>query len=119
MIEMGIDIWQGCMDSNNLPELIKQYGGKISFMGGLDNKFIEFSGWTREDARNAVRKACDACGSKYFIPCITQGGPGSLYEGVFEALSEEIDKYSQEVFGIKESDISRLPLQVLFGAYTK
>lgn len=38
MIEMGIDIWQGCISNNNVPELIKQYGGQIcSFMGDIDN----------------------------------------------------------------------------------
>jgi len=26
MIEMGIDIWQGVMTTNNIPDLIKQYG---------------------------------------------------------------------------------------------
>ena len=114
MIEMGIDIWQGCMESNNIPELIKKYGGKISFMGGIDNKSVEFTGWSREDARRAVRKACDSCGSKFFIPCIVQGGPGSVYEGVYMALAEEIDKYSSEVFGVKESDITRLPFQIMF-----
>ncbi|MDR0469108.1 MAG: uroporphyrinogen decarboxylase [Peptococcaceae bacterium] len=114
MIEMGIDIWQGCMESNNVPELVKKYGGKISFMGGIDNKSVDFAGWTQEDARKAVKKACDACGSKFFIPCITQGGPGSLYEGTYMALVEEIDKYSQEVFGIKESDIVRLPMNTMF-----
>ncbi len=38
MIEMGIDVWQGCMRSNNVPELIKKYGDKIAFMGDIDNK---------------------------------------------------------------------------------
>ena len=114
MIEMGIDVWQGCMESNNVPELIRQYGGKISFMGGIDNKSVDFTGWTQEDVRKKVREVCAACGSKYFIPCITQGGPGSLYEGTYMALTEEIDKYSQEVFGIKEGDILRSPLQRLF-----
>lgn len=114
MIDMGIDIWQGCMESNNIPELIKKYGGRISFMGGIDNKSVDFTGWTQEDCRKAVRKACDSCGSKYYIPCITQGGPGSVYPGAYAALMEEIDKYSQEVFGVKESDITRLPVQILF-----
>src|SRR5699024_518410 len=36
MIEMGIDIWQGVMSTNNIPELIKEYGGQITFMGGID-----------------------------------------------------------------------------------
>ena len=114
MIEMGIDIWQGCMESNNMPELVKKYGGKISFMGGIDNKSVDFTGWTQEDARKIVRKVCESCGNKYFIPCITQGGPGSLYEGTYMALTEEIDKYNQEVLGVKESDITRLPIQIMF-----
>ncbi|MEG0378337.1 MAG: uroporphyrinogen decarboxylase family protein, partial [Eubacterium sp.] len=28
MIEMGIDVWQGCMTTNNVPELIAKYGGQ-------------------------------------------------------------------------------------------
>jgi hypothetical protein len=35
MIDMGIDIWQGVMTTNNTPELIKKYGGQISFMVSL------------------------------------------------------------------------------------
>ncbi len=114
MIDMGIDIWQGCMESNNIPELISKYGGKISFMGDIDNKSVDYSGWTREACIKAVRRACDRCGSKYFIPCITQGGPGSVYPGVYATLCEEIDRYSEEVFGIKREEITRLPLQILF-----
>ncbi len=33
MIEMGIDVWQGCMETNNLPELIRKYGGKDQLHG--------------------------------------------------------------------------------------
>lgn len=114
MIEMGIDIWQGCMFSNDIPELIRKYGGKISFMGGIDNKFMDFDGWTREDCAKAARKVIDACGSQYFIPCITQGGPGSVYKGAYAVLTEEIDKLSAERFGIRTEDITRLPLQIMF-----
>lgn len=114
MIEMGVDVWQGCMESNNVPELIKKYGGKITFMGYIDNKSMDFPGWTREDCRRAAEKAVRSCGSKYFIPCITQGGPGSVYPGAYAVLTEEIDKLSQEVFGIKPEQITRLPLQILF-----
>ena len=114
MIEMGIDIWQGCMESNNVPELVKKYGGKIAFMGDIDNKDVDFDGWTREDCRRTVRRACDNNGNKFFIPCITQGGPGSIYPGAYDILAEEIDAYSEEVFGIKKDEIIRLPFQVLF-----
>ena len=33
MIEMGIDVWQGTMESNNVKELLEEYKGKIAFMG--------------------------------------------------------------------------------------
>lgn len=89
MIEMGIDIWQGCMESNNVPELIKKYGGQITFMGDIDNKSMDFDGWIREDCAKAARKAVEECGTKYFIPCITQGGPGSTYPGAYAILAEE------------------------------
>ena len=114
MIDMGIDVWQGCMASNDLPTLIKKYGEKITFMGGIDNKFVDYTGWTQEDVRKVVRETIDACGDKYYIPCITQGGPGSLYEGTYIAITEEIDKYSIEKFGIKESDIVRPPITIMF-----
>ena len=114
MIEIGIDVWQGCMKSNNLPELIRKYGGKITFMGGIDNKDVDFVGWTQEDCRKAARNAIDRNGSLYYIPCITQGGPGSVFPGTYMALCEEIDKYSEEKFGIKANEIDRLPWQIMF-----
>ena len=116
MIEMGIDVWQGCMESNHVPELVEKYGGKIAFMGGIDNKSVDFTDWTQEDCRRVVRKTLDSVGRKYFIPCITQGGPGSVFPGVYAALSEEIDRYNAEKFGISAEEIenSRLPLNIMF-----
>ena len=29
MIEMGIDIWQGCLSTNNLPDLVNNMAGKL------------------------------------------------------------------------------------------
>lgn len=98
MIEMGIDIWQGVMNSNNIPELIKKYGGQISFMGGIDSATVDFEGWTEEVVAKRVREACEICGKQYFIPCGSQGGPMSTYPGVYEAISKEIDKMSKEMF---------------------
>ena len=33
MIEMGIDVWQGCMETNNLPELIQEIWRKDQLHG--------------------------------------------------------------------------------------
>ena len=114
MIEMGIDVWQGCMKSNDVPELVKKYGDKITFMGGIDNKQMDFDGWTVEDCHKAAYETLDSTGMKGFIPCITQGGPGSVYPGAYKALVDEIDKYNEEKFGIKDAESARLPLQILF-----
>ena len=98
MIDMGIDVWQGVMTSNDIPALIKQYGPKITFMGGVDSADVDHPGWTREEVRKEVRRACDECGKLYFIPGASQGLPLSTYEGVYEAMTEEIDAYSKECF---------------------
>lgn len=98
MIDMGIDIWQGVMTTNNIPELIKQYGGKISFMGGIDSATVDYEGWTQEKVAQEVRRACTECGKLYFIPNASQGLPVSTFPGVYEALDAEIDKCSKEMF---------------------
>jgi uroporphyrinogen-III decarboxylase len=98
MIEMKIDIWQGCVTTNNVADLIKKYGGKISFMGDIDNGLVDREDWNQELVAKHVRRACEANGKYYFIPCITQGGKGAVYPGVYDAISVEIDKMSKEMF---------------------
>ena len=98
MIDMGIDIWQGVMRSNNIPELIQKYGGQITFMGGVDSALVDYPGWTRDVVEKEVRSICEACGTKFFIPNTSQGGAMSTYPGVYEAVAEEIDKMSKELF---------------------
>ena len=98
MIEMGIDIWQGVMTTNNIPELIQKYGGQISFMGGIDSAKVDHPGWIREEVHEEVEKACRACGKHYFIPSASQGLPISTFPGVYEALTEEIDAMSKVMF---------------------
>ena len=98
MIEMGIDVFQGCVTTNNVPALVKEYGGKISFMGDINNGVIDIPRWTPELVEQEVRRACETNGKHYFIPCMTAGGPGSTYPGVYQCVSETIDKLSKEMF---------------------
>lgn len=98
MIEMGIDIWQGVMTTNNTPELIKKYGEQISFMGDIDSGVVDFPGWTPEIMEREVERACKNCGKLYFIPCLTQGLNLSSFPGVYECASETIDKVSKKIF---------------------
>ena len=98
MIEMGIDVWQGGVRSNHLPELIRKYGGQISFMSGIDSSLVDCPDWSREKIAAAVKQACDECGTKYFIPCQTQGSPMSTFEEVAPIISEEISKQNARFF---------------------
>ncbi len=98
MIEMGIDIWQGVMKSNDIPSLIKKYGGQISFMGGIDSAEVDFEDWTPEIVAQKVKEACTACGKSYFIPCASQGMAASTYPGVYDAISHEIETMSKIMF---------------------
>jgi hypothetical protein len=98
MIEIGIDVFQGCMSTNNIPGLVKKYGPQISFMGGLDNGALDREDWTREQIREAVERVCRENGKHYFIPCLVYGGEGSTFPGVYEAASAEIARMSREMF---------------------
>ena len=98
MIDMGVDIWQGVMTTNHVPELIQKYGGQISFMGGIDSAKVDFEGWSREVIAREVKRACDENGKHYYIPNASIGLPTSTYDGVYDVISEEIEKYSKEVF---------------------
>jgi hypothetical protein len=83
-------------------------------MGNIDNKDVDFTGWTQADVRKAALRACPDTNTRSYIPCITQGGPGSVYPGTYVALTEEIDNRSAELFGINPEEIERLPVQILF-----
>ena len=95
MIEMGIDIWQGVMNTNDIPACIEKYGKDITFMGGIDSASVDYEGWTREEIAKQVKRTCDENGPLYFIPCLSQGLPISTFPGVYDTTNEELDKYSE------------------------
>lgn len=98
MIDMGVDIWQGVMTTNHISDMICKYGDKLTFQGGINSATLDHPGWTRDEVAAEVRRACTEYGTKAFIPNLTQGGDFSTFKGVYEAVSEEIDKMSKEIF---------------------
>ena len=94
MIEMGIDIWQGVLPSNDIPTLIKEYGGDITFMGGIESRLCDVPDWSPEVIAKAVEKVCEECGPHNFIPCLTAGKNGSFFLGVHEEVNKQIDLMS-------------------------
>ena len=98
MIEMGIDIWQGCFPDNNIPELVQKYGDKITFMGEIESRRIDLPDSTPEMIREEVERACRKCKGPAFIPCLTAGVPLGSFPGNFEKVTEEIDRMSKILF---------------------
>jgi hypothetical protein len=102
MIEVGIDIFQGCITTNNVPELVKKYGGQISFMGDLNNGVMDIEGWTKElihsEVTRAIKNNWEAGGGHFYIPCMCMGGPESSYPGMYDAVTEEIKEQSKIYF---------------------
>ena len=84
MIEMGIDIWQGVMTSNNVPELIQKYGGKISFMGDIDSAKVDYEGWTPKSSPPRWSAPARSAASTTSSPGASQGLPVSTFPGVYQ-----------------------------------
>lgn len=98
MIEMGIDVWQGGTKANNLKSIIETYGGKISIMSGVDSAIVDRLDWSKKEIFNLVENACTQLGTRYFIPCQTQGDVASTFEGVYDTINDAIDTMSEKMF---------------------
>lgn len=97
--DIGIDIWQGVLPQNDIPQIQKIVGNDLILMGGIDASIVDVADWTEEKIREEVRRACRAYapGGNY-IPCLTYGGEGSIFPGVNDIIMDEIRKISPEFY---------------------
>ena len=96
--DLKVDIWQGAIANNNIPEVIDKYGDKLTIMGGIDDAFVDIPDWNADVVRRYVEDQCDAIGTTSFIPCLTRGLGMSVFPGVYDCISETIDKVSARKF---------------------
>ena len=96
--EIGIDIWQGILPSNDFTK-VKAATSKLILMGGIDASIVDVSNWTEEIVRAETARACQEYhpGGR-FIPCLTYGGEGSIYPGVNDVIMDEVRKQSALLF---------------------
>jgi hypothetical protein len=96
-----LDIWQGVLPQNDIVKIQKQRNGRMALMGGLDAAIVDRLDATEEELRGETRRALETyCPQGHFIPCITYGGPGTLYPHADQYINDEIDQYNREVSGI-------------------
>lgn len=99
MIELGIDVWQGIIPQNDIPKLQKQIDGRMALMGGIDAAVVDQADATEEIIRSEMRKVFrEYVPAGHFIPCITYGGPGTMFEHVDPVIKDEIARYNAEHF---------------------
>lgn len=93
MEEIGIDIWQGVLPQSDILQMQKDCRTNMLFMGGLDSAVIDHKDIDPEIVRKEVFRACDAYlpGGK-FIPSVTYGMAGAIFEGVDAAVTSAIDE---------------------------
>ena len=100
MAEIGVDIWQGVLPSNDIKAVSEKVGDRMLLMGGIDS-VIDRAYATEEEIRKETRRACEEYGDlKGFWPGITYGGPGTIYPHVEETVIDEINKYNMEKYGV-------------------
>ena len=103
MAEIGVDIWQGVLNTNNIAAISQKVGDRMLLMGGIDS-VIDREDATEEEIRKETRRACEECGNlKGYWPGITYGGPGTIYPHVEEIVIDEINRYNEERFGVSVS----------------
>ncbi len=74
MVELGVDVWQGVIAQNNIPDIQRRTQGKLAMIGGIDGPKIDIENITEEQIRAEVRRAIDEyCPAGRFFPGIPNG----------------------------------------------
>jgi uroporphyrinogen-III decarboxylase len=96
MAEIGVDIWQGVLPENDIPEIQKILQGRMTLQGGID-ACIDRVDTQEEEVIQETRRACRLYGpGGHYIPNMTYGGKGTIYPQIDEQISREIERYNQE-----------------------
>jgi uroporphyrinogen-III decarboxylase len=98
MVEMGAQVWDPCQPCNDLAELKRQYGQRITFCGGIDSQAVlDKPGVTTDEVRAEVRLRIDqmAHDGGYLagpIHCV----PYDV--DLLNAMNTEIETYGRSVY---------------------
>lgn len=100
MAEIGVDIWQGVLPTNNIKAISEKVGDRMLLFGGIDS-VVDREDATEEEIRTETRRALNEYGDlKGYWPGHTYGGPGTIYPEVEKIIIDEINKYNMEKYGV-------------------
>jgi uroporphyrinogen-III decarboxylase len=96
--EMGVDMWQGALPTNDIVKIQKELdekGLEMLMMGGLESAIVDSEFASEEEIRAEVRRAIDAYApGGHFLPCI--GSINCLYEKNEAIAVDEMNRYGAE-----------------------
>ncbi len=111
MVEIGIDIWQGVIAQNDIPEIQRITEGKLAMVGGIDGPAIDIANITEEQIRAEVRRAFDTyCPAGRFFPSIPNGI--CFREWNNKIFMDEKDKYGFEYAKAHPQTLPPYPFKV-------
>lgn len=100
MADIGVDVLQGLLPTNDIVKLSRQLNGRMALMGGVDS-VIDREDAGEEEIRSEVQRVLREYGElPHFIPSITYGGPGTIFPHVQPIIIDEIQRYNHERFGV-------------------
>ena len=95
MVDMGIDMWQGVVPTNDIQLIKKNTQGKLLLLGGINQTIIDRADATEDAIRGEVRRAIDAYApGGAFLPCIAS--IVCINPGVTEIVIDECNRYGAQ-----------------------
>lgn len=95
MVDLGVDMWQGVLPTNDIVQIQKNTEGKMLLMGGLEQDLIDKEDATEEIIRGEVRRAIDTYApGGAFLPCIPS--LETINEHVTPIVIDECNRYGEE-----------------------
>ena len=97
LVELGIDVWQGIIPQNNIPDVQRRVAGRMGLQGGIDGAIFDFENYDEAAVRAEVRRAFDEyVPAGCFVPAIPNGAP--ITPGINEIVIDEMNKYGEHFF---------------------
>lgn len=98
IVDMGADIWNPCQPCNDLADLKRRFGGRITFCGGIDSQFVlDKPGVTTAEVRAEVRRRIDELSAGG--GCIAAPSHSVPYDQeLIDAMNDEIAVYGRRVY---------------------
>ena len=95
MVELGMDLWNPAQSVNDLAMIKREYGGKLSLSGGMDESWTGAVDASEEKLRGYARDKVDLLG---------KGGGFYASPATFNMknrmiMSDELKKYGRNFYG--------------------